>query len=323
MEDCIHFLTRLAYEGYDVRNFFTVFTAIVIGSSGLGRIFATVPDLKNARDAGVNIIRLLRRKPLIDIESKEGISAENIQGNINFQNVVFRYPTRPNITVLNNLELEVKPGQFVALVGESGCGKSTTVGLLSRFYDVSGGKLLIDNMPISSYNLKSYRQKVGLVSQEPNLFDMTIRENIAFGCDFIPTNDDIVAAAKEANIHDFVTSLPQGYETMVGQKGGQLSGGQKQRIAIARALIKKPKILLLDEATSALDAESEQVVQKALDNAVRGRTTVAIAHRLSTIQTADVIYVFKSGKIAEFGNHAKLMSLKGLYYELAVAQDLH
>ena len=312
----------MAYEGYLVKNFFTVFTAIVIGSSGLGRIFSTVPDLKNARDAGVNILRLMKRQPLIDIESKEGLPADNLQGSISFQNVVFKYPTRPDITVLNGLDLQVKPGQFVALVGESGCGKSTTVGLLSRFYDVTGGKLFIDNQPISAYNLKSFRQKVGLVSQEPNLFDMSIRENIAFGCDFVPTDDDIIAAAKEANIHDFVQSLPKRYDTPVGQKGGQLSGGQKQRIAIARALIKKPKILLLDESTSALDAESEKVVQKALDDAVKGRTTVAIAHRLSSIQGADVIYVFKGGKVAEHGNHSELMALKGLYYELAVQQDL-
>ena len=312
----------MAYEGYLVKNFFTVFTAIVIGSSGLGRIFSTVPDLKNARDAGVNILRLMKRQPLIDIDSKEGLPADNMQGSISFQNVVFKYPTRPDITVLNGLDLHVKPGQFVALVGESGCGKSTTVGLLSRFYDVTGGKLFIDNQPIFSYNLKSFRQKVGLVSQEPNLFDMSIRENIAFGCDFVPTDDDIFAAAKEANIHDFVQSLPQRYDTSVGQKGGQLSGGQKQRIAIARALIKKPKILLLDESTSALDVESEKVVQKALDDAVKGRTTVAIAHRLSSIQGADVIYVFKDGKVAEYGNHGELMALKGLYYELAVQQDL-
>jgi ATP-binding cassette subfamily B (MDR/TAP) protein 1 len=180
----------------------------------------------------------------------------------------------------------------------------------------------VDGNDISSLNLSSYRSYLGLVSQEPNLFDLSVKENIIFGCDTVPSQEEIEIAARKANIHDFIIGLPNGYDTKLGVKGGQLSGGQKQRIAIARALVRKPKILLLDEATSALDAESEKVVQAALDEAAKGRTTIAIAHRLSTIQNADIIYVFKDGEVAESGTHQELLQLNGLYCELVAQQDL-
>ncbi|KAL2911614.1 hypothetical protein HK105_208915 [Polyrhizophydium stewartii] len=314
----------IAYEGYTIKQMFTVFVAIIFGSQGAGRIFAYAPDLTKAKDAGESIIRLLRSKPLIDSESADGerLDKTKVQGNIEFRDVKFSYPTRRHIKVLRGLNATIKPGQFAALVGPSGCGKSTTVGLIERFYDAIGGQVLIDGKDVSKLNVASYREVIGLVSQEPNLFDFSIRENLSFGCQITPTQEEIEAACKEANIHDFIMTLPDGYDTKVGAKGGQLSGGQKQRIAIARALVRKPKILLLDEATSALDAESEKVVQEALDKAAKGRTTIAIAHRLSTIQKADVIFVLKDGVVAEQGTHAELFARQGLYYELVIQQDL-
>jgi ABC-type multidrug transport system fused ATPase/permease subunit len=223
--------------------------------------------------------------------------------------------------VLKGLNLKVEQGQTIALVGSSGCGKSTTVQLLERFYDSLEGKVHLDGADITSLNVAWLRTQMGIVSQEPVLFDYSIRENIAYGDNSreVPMHE-IIEAAKQANIHSFIESLPNGYDTPVGDKGTQLSGGQKQRVAIARALLRNPKILLLDEATSALDTESEKIVQDALDRAQQGRTSIVIAHRLSTIVNADCIYVFHSGKIVEQGTHSELMALKGRYYRLNVAQ---
>jgi ATP-binding cassette, subfamily B (MDR/TAP), member 1 len=217
---------------------------------------------------------------------------------VEFQEVHFRYATRKHVPVLRGLNLKIMPGQYVALVGISGSGKSTIVSLIERFYDVLAGQVLVDGKDISTFNISSYRKHIALVSQEPTLYQGSIRENVMLGT----TNEDVTQeeieeACRNANIHDFITSLPQGYDTDCGAKGVQLSGGQKQRIAIARALVRNPKILLLDEATSALDSSSEKVVQEALDEAAKGRTTVAIAHRLSTIQKADIIYVLDQGLV--------------------------
>ena len=312
----------IAYENYGIQQFFTVFVAIVFGSNGASRMFAYAPDLSKARSAAQSVLTLIKSVPLIDSESDAGENFNFSQGSVKFENVFFNYPTRPSVKVLRGLNLDIPHGKFAALVGTSGCGKSTTIGLLERFYQVNQGKITIDGKDISSMNVKNYRKQIGLVSQEPNLFDMTLRENIAFGCDYIPSLEEIEKAAKDANIHDFIMSLPDNYSTRVGKKGGNLSGGQKQRIAIARALIRNPKILLLDEATSALDAESEHLVQMALDKASKGRTTISIAHRLSTIQKADIIFVFQDGVVAEKGTAAELFALKGAYYELAVQQNL-
>jgi ATP-binding cassette subfamily B (MDR/TAP) protein 1 len=214
----------MAYEGYSQKQFFTVFTAVVIGSQGAGRIFAYAPDFAKAAEAGQNIIRLLDRKPLIDSKSTEGEQLTAVEGHIEFQNVQFRYPHRPHVTVLNGLNIKVKPGQFCALVGPSGCGKSTTIGLLERFYDPNSGRIFVDGKDISKLHLNGYRDVIGLVSQEPNLFDLSVRENIAFGCQTPPTEEEIIRAAKEANIHDFIMSLPDQYDTSVGAKGSQMSG---------------------------------------------------------------------------------------------------
>lgn len=247
-----------------------------------------------------------------------------MDGLIEFRDCHFRYPSRPDTSVLRGLSLTVRPGQFIALVGSSGSGKSTLISLLLRFYDSDRGGVFVDGVDIRRFVVKEYRSFLALVSQEPTLYQGTIRDNILFGSpsnDDV-TDDDVVAACKQSNIHDFVASLPDGLETMVGSKGCLLSGGQKQRIAIARALIRNPRVLLLDEATSALDAESEKVVQAALDLAAQGRTTIAVAHRLSTIQKADMIYVLDQGVVVEQGTHQELLSKRGKYHDMAQLQML-
>ncbi|GES94504.1 ABC multidrug transporter Mdr1 [Rhizophagus clarus] len=331
---CVNFLTNalafwygsrlFVYGEYNLEKMFTVFMAIVFGSISAGRVFAFAPDMAKAKSSAATIISLLERTPLIDSWSQSGKKLDEIEGNIKFTDVHFRYPTRPHVRVLRGLNLEIKPGQYAALVGPSGCGKSTTIGLTERFYETTGGKIEIDGIDITRINVSNLREHIALVSQEPSLYDMTIKENILLGCkpNQNPTQEDIERVCRESNIHDFIMSLPDKYDTRVGGKGTQLSGGQKQRIAIARALIRNPKILLLDEATSALDSESEKVVQKALDAAAKGRTTLAIAHRLSTIQHADVIFVIKEGKVAEQGTHQELLAQKGIYFNMVQEQDL-
>ncbi|KAK9670872.1 hypothetical protein K7432_017328 [Basidiobolus ranarum] len=313
----------MASGEYDMQKFFVIFMAIVFGAQSAGNIFSFVPDISKATSAASNIINLLDRKPLIDVSANEGENISSVEGRVTYKNVHFRYPTRPGVAVLRGLDLDILPGQYAALVGPSGCGKSTVIGLTERFYDALSGNVMIDGKDVRQININDLRKHVALVGQEPTLYDMTIKENICFGLvERVPSQSEVEQAARDANIHDFIVALPKGYDTPLGSKGSQLSGGQKQRIAIARALIRNPKILLLDEATSALDAESEKVVQTALDNASKGRTTIAVAHRLSTIQKADVIYVFKGGVVNERGTHEELMSLRGQYYELVMQQDL-
>jgi ATP-binding cassette subfamily B (MDR/TAP) protein 1 len=225
--------------------------------------------------------------------------------------------------VLKGLDLKICPGQYVALVGASGCGKSTAIMLLARFYDPQEGSILVDGKDISTLNVHDYRSHIALVSQEPALYQGTIKENILLGSLSNDVSDaTIESACREANIYDFIMSLPDGFNTVVGSRGGLLSGGQKQRIALTRALIRDPRILLLDEATSALDSESETVVQAALDKAARGRTTIAVAHRLSSIQRADLICVLDQGKIVEVGTHSDLVKKGSRYAELVNLQSL-
>jgi ATP-binding cassette subfamily B (MDR/TAP) protein 1 len=246
-----------------------------------------------------------------------------IRGSVSLKGVLFSYPQRPTVSILNGLDLEVEPGQTLALVGPSGCGKSTVVSLLERFYDPNGGRVTIDNDDVREFNVGHVRSSIALVSQEPILFDCSIRENITYGLDLSTiAESSIEKVTKLANIHKFIGELPDGLDTRVGEKGAQLSGGQKQRIAIARALIRNPKILLLDEATSALDTESEKVVQEALDRAREGRTCIVIAHRLSTVVNADVIAVIKNGVVIEKGTHAELIAQRGAYFELTQKQGM-
>ncbi|CAG8557865.1 1704_t:CDS:2, partial [Racocetra fulgida] len=297
---------------YDIKKVYTIYVAIVVGSSVTGRFFAYAPDIAKAKAASASIVSLLERVPKIDIW-QNGETIKTVKGHLKFSNVHFYYPTRLDVPVLQGLNLKIKPGQYAALVGSSGCGKSTIISLIERFYEVTDGTITIDEMNIAKMDVNNLREHIALVSQEPSLYDMTIKENLLLGC--LPgqdiTQNDLENVCREANIHEFIIELPNGYDTRVGAKGVQLSGGQKQRIAIARALIRNPKILLLDEATSALDSESEKVVQKALDSAAHGRTTLAIAHRLSTIQHADIIFVLKDGKIHEQGTHQELLRLRG------------
>ncbi|KAG8183769.1 hypothetical protein JTE90_002406 [Oedothorax gibbosus] len=299
-----------------------VLEGVMLGAMMIGQAVAFAPDYQKAKVAAVRIFQLLDLKPKIDAFSIAGTRLEDVKGHIRFNKVRFNYPSRPNVKILRGLDLEIEPGKTVALVGSSGCGKSTCVQLIERFYEPESGSVLVDNTDVSKMNVSNLRSHVGLVSQEPVLFSYSIAENIAYGDNSRQVDmNEIVEAARKANIHNFISTLPQGYETPVGDKGTQLSGGQKQRVAIARALLRNPKILLLDEATSALDAESEKIVQDALDKARSGRTCLVIAHRLTTIQNADVIMVIHKGRIVEQGTHQELLNKKGHYYNLHNTQS--
>uniref|UniRef100_A0A8C6GPI9 P-type phospholipid transporter n=2 Tax=Mus spicilegus TaxID=10103 RepID=A0A8C6GPI9_MUSSI len=301
-------------------NVMLVFSAVVFGAMAAGNTSSFAPDYAKAKVSASHIIRIIEKTPEIDSYSTEGLKPTLLEGNVKFNGVQFNYPTRPNIPVLQGLSLEVKKGQTLALVGSSGCGKSTVVQLLERFYDPMAGSVFLDGKEIKQLNVQWLRAHLGIVSQEPILFDCSIAENIAYGDNSrAVSHEEIMRAAKEANIHQFIDSLPDKYNTRVGDKGTQLSGGQKQRIAIARALVRQPHILLLDEATSALDTESEKVVQEALDKAREGRTCIVIAHRLSTIQNADLIVVIENGKVKEHGTHQQLLAQKGIYFSMVQA----
>ncbi|VDN02077.1 unnamed protein product [Thelazia callipaeda] len=294
---------------------FQVIEALNIASIIVLAAASFFPEYVRASLSAGLMFHLKNRSPIIDNLS------EPVEGNVQFQSVNFSYPIRPQRFVLNEFSFNANFGQKIALVGPSGCGKSTAVSLIERFYDVAQGILLIDGQDIRTYNIRHLRSHIALVGQEPTLFNMSIGDNIAYGLDHA-SFEEIEAAAKSVNIHTFITALPKGYDTIVGGKGNQLSGGQKQRIAIARAIIRNPKILLLDEATSALDSESEKAVQEALELARRGRTCIVIAHRLCTIQNADLIIVVEDGKVVESGNHAQLLTRKGLYYRLVEKQNV-
>jgi ATP-binding cassette subfamily B protein len=250
-------------------------------------------------------------------EATNPVHLERIEGRINIKDVGFRYGNR---AVIRGLNLEIKPGEMIGLVGHSGSGKSTLVNLICRFYDVSEGAILVDGVDIRSLPISEFRRNIGLVLQEPFLFFGTIADNIAYGKPGA-TREEIIAAARAAHAHEFILRLPHGYDSMVGERGQTLSGGERQRISIARALLIDPHILILDEATSSVDTTTEKEIQKALDNLVQGRTTIAIAHRLSTLRQADRLVVLDRGQIVEIGPHDELLARRGAYYRLYQAQQ--
>jgi ATP-binding cassette subfamily B protein len=249
-------------------------------------------------------------------EPANPVPLNEVTGRIDIENAQFRYGNR---AVIKGLSLTIEPGEFIGLVGHSGSGKSTLVNLMCRFYDVSGGAIKIDGIDIRALKVADYRRHIGLVLQEPFLFFGTIAENIAYGRPDA-TQSEIVAAARAAHAHEFILRLPQGYDSLVGERGQGLSGGERQRISIARALLIDPKILILDEATSSVDTETEKEIQKALDNLVRGRTTIAVAHRLSTLRRANRLVVMDKGHMVEVGSHEELMDKQGAYHRLYEAQ---
>lgn len=289
---------------------FVSFTAVIGASiAGLGNFYT---ELLGAIGATTRIREILDDDAELDLHApkKEIIP---IKGKISFRNVNFSYPTRPDIQVINDLSFDVEQGKKVALVGTSGAGKSTIMQLLLRFYEINSGEILIDGRSVSDFDLSAYRSNFAIVPQEAILFGGTIRENILYGR-LDASDEDLISAAKQSNSWEFIQSFPEGLETVVGDRGIKLSGGQRQRIAIARAILNDPAILLLDEATSSLDSESEKLVQEALNNLMKNRTSIIIAHRLSTIADADEILVLEHGALRERGTHEALMNLENGQY---------
>ncbi|XP_033129766.1 ABC transporter B family member 22 [Brassica rapa] len=311
------------YHGAKGGNIFAVIMCVTSGGISLGRGFSNLKYFSEVVVAGEKITKMIKRVPGIDSDNMEGQVLNNFKGEVHFNHVKFMYPSRPETPIFEDLCLRIPSGKTVALVGGNGSGKSTVISLLQRFYDPVAGEVLIDDVPINKLQVKWLRSQMGLVGQEPVLFATSIKQNILFGKEDA-SMDEVMEAAKASNAHTFISQFPHGYKTQVGERRVQMSGGQKQRIAIARAIIKLPKILLLDEATSTLDSESERVVLEALDNASAGRTTIVIvAHRLSTIRNADVICVVHNGCIVETGSHEELMeNLDGHYTSLVRLQQM-
>ncbi|XP_047674664.1 ATP-binding cassette sub-family B member 9 isoform X2 [Tachysurus fulvidraco] len=285
----------------------------------LESISSVYTGLMQGVGAAEKVFEYIDRKPKHNLDGQE--APDMLQGLVEFRNVTFAYPTRSETNVLKNVSFTIQPGKVTALVGPSGSGKSSCVSLLENFYIPQNGQVLLDGLPIETYQHSYLHSKVALVGQEPVLFARSVQKNIAYGLPSAP-EEIVVAAAKKANAHDFICSLSKGYDTGVGEKGTQLSGGQKQRVAIARALIRNPSVLILDEATSALDAESEHMVQQALNAVMENYTVLVIAHRLSTVQRANTIVVLDNGAVVEQGNHDQLLDLHGLYYRLIQRQVL-
>ncbi|KNE65569.1 hypothetical protein AMAG_09547, partial [Allomyces macrogynus ATCC 38327] len=300
------------------------FMSFIIGSSALGMAAPYLSSFVTAQAAAYRVFKAIDRQSQVDPLPKidVGLRPTKVTGEIEFKNVDFAYPLRPHVPILRNFNLKIAAGTTVALVGQSGSGKSTCVGLLERYYVPASGAITLDGTPIDKLSIEWLRGQIGHIQQEPILFAGTIRENVALGSP-VPVDDkQILDSLRMANAYNFVMDLPDKLDTYLGESGAALSGGQKQRIAIARALIRNPKIMLLDEATSALDTQSEAIVQEALDNAVQGRTTIVIAHRLSTIRNADMIVVMKKGVIVETGSHDALLAKQGYYADLIKDQQV-
>uniref|UniRef100_A0A7E5A008 Multidrug resistance protein 1 n=1 Tax=Panagrellus redivivus TaxID=6233 RepID=A0A7E5A008_PANRE len=319
---CFWYGTQLVVWGYaKPGTAFSAFWAIVMGAIRIGMALPQISVILGAKVAAAELFEIIDRKPKLNLSEDYGEKLMNVEGDITFSNVGFSYPTRPEVSVLNDVSFSVKHGETVALVGHSGCGKSTIINLLLRYYDPSSGNISIDGVNLNEFNVQWLRKVIGVVSQDHVVFHATIAENLRYG-NPDASEADLVTACRTANAHEFIEKLPKKYDTFIGDGGIKLSGGQKQRLSIARILLRQPKILLLDEATSALDTESEKLVQSALDIASSGRTTVTVAHRLSTVRNADKILVFDFGKIIEIGNHDELMESQGTYYKMVQAQQM-
>lgn len=297
---------------------FIVYTAFIGGSiAGLGNFYTQIVSAIGGTE---RIRQILKQVQEVDIDSEELPDERFLKGEVEFRNVGFSYPARKDVHVLKDINLKVEPGKKIALVGQSGSGKSTIVQLLLKYYDLDQGSILVDGKNINEYEITSYRHHLGMVPQDVLLFGGTIRENIQYGKPDA-SEEEIVAAAKKSNSYDFISAFPDGFDTVIGERGVKLSGGQRQRIAIARAILKDPEILILDEATSSLDSESERLVQDALNTLMLGRTSIIIAHRLSTIRDVDMIYVIENGRIIEQGTHDELTEKpEGAYQNLAKLQ---
>ncbi|KAJ7953427.1 ABC transporter B family-like protein [Quillaja saponaria] len=295
------------------------FMVLIVTALAMGETLALAPDLLKGNQMVASVFDVMDRKS--EVTGDVGEELMTVEGTIELKNIHFSYPSRPDVVIFKDFSLKVRLGRCMALVGQSGSGKSSVISLILRFYDPASGKVMIDGKDIKKVNLKSLRKHIGLVQQEPALFATSIYENILYGKEGA-SEAEVIEAAKLANAHSFISALPEGYSTKVGERGVQLSGGQRQRVAIARAVLKNPEILLLDEATSALDVESERVVQQALDRLMKNRTTVVVAHRLSTIKNADQISVLQDGKIIEQGTHSTLTENKnGAYFKLINIQQ--
>lgn len=302
---------------------FTTVMTVIFSSQHLGQAVQMLTDVDKMVDSVASIVTVLRRHPPIDARRHPPTAVRDVELEVEarMKQVQFAYPTRPDQQILRGIDLVAPPGKTLALVGASGSGKSSIISLFLRQYDVTGGEVQFDRRDIRDYDLAFVRSKMAIVQQEPMLFNRSLRANIAYGMPKA-TQEQIEAAARLANCHNFIVELPDGYDTMAGEGGSALSGGQRQRIAIARAVLRQPRILYLDEATSAIDNESQALVQAALEDARKTSTTIVVAHRLSTIQNADEILVIDRGRIVERGTHGELVTKKGPYYELVHHQLL-
>lgn len=327
---------------YTQREFFIVLPALLFSAQAAGQLFSLAPEITRAKTAAQSVFALHDETPtIIKPPSKATPSPEapssstpappspstpnTHKGALEFRNVSLHYATRPDVAALHNVSFSIRPGEYVAFVGRSGAGKSSTVHLIERFFDPTSGQVLVDGHDVRSGCVSQHRARLGLVEQEPDLFPGSVAFNIGLGAKPgapTPSAQDIERVATRCELHDFIMSLPEGYATEVGAHGNKLSGGQRQRLAIARALIRDPEILCLDEATSQLDANTEREIRQAIAVAAKGRTTIMIAHRLASVQYADRIFVFEGGEVAEVGSHDELVRLGGLYAGMVAAQEL-